>query len=174
MEGVRLFLESSTIHGLGYISTTRKSLKIFWVLVILTGFTVAGIIINESFQTWIDRPVSTTIETLPISKIKFPKVTVCPPKNTFTNFNYDIMMARNFSLEIDDRFDILKYAVELIQNYNFNEVMSNMSLIEEENRFYNWYHGLSQLQIPYWGPDHSPGCIEMQCSEQRLRYQGSL
>ena len=174
MEGGRLFLESSTIYGLGHISATRNSLKIFWVLIVITGFTVAAVIINESFQTWIERPVSTTIETLSITEIKLPKVTVCPPKNTFTNLNYDIMMARNFSLNAVDREEILNYTVEMIQKYNFDDVMLNMSLIEEENRFYNWYHGITQLQIPYWGPDRSPGCTELQCSEQMLRYQGSL
>ena len=85
MEGVRAFLESSTIHGLGYISTTRKYIKILWIIVVLAGFTGAGVIIYESFQDWAESPITTTIETQPITKITFPKLTVCPPKNTFTD-----------------------------------------------------------------------------------------
>ena len=93
MEGVRTFLESSTIHGLVYIATTKKSLaKIFWILVVIGGFTGAGVMIYNSFQSWNDSPIKTTIETLPITEITFPKVTVCPPKNTYTDLNYDLMV----------------------------------------------------------------------------------
>ena len=36
MEGMREFLESTTIHGLVYISTSKSKLqKIFWVSVVL-------------------------------------------------------------------------------------------------------------------------------------------
>ena len=82
MERVRTFLETSTIHGLNYISTTRKYSRLFWILIVIVGFSGAGFLINESFQSWSESPVKTTIETLPIAEIKFPKVTVCPPKNT--------------------------------------------------------------------------------------------
>ena len=48
MESIRNFLESSTIHGLSYISTTRKYVRVFWILVvighepILASFTIVG------------------------------------------------------------------------------------------------------------------------------------
>ena len=78
MEGVRSFLESSSIHGLVYISTTKRLLKIFWTIVVIAGFTVAGIMIYQSVQDWKDNPVTTTVETVSIKEITFPKVTVCP------------------------------------------------------------------------------------------------
>ena len=98
MEGVRTFLESSTIHGLTYISTSRRYAKLFWILVSITGFVGASLLIKESFDSWSESPVKTTIETLPIAEIKLPKVTVCPPKNTFTDLNYDLMMTENMTL----------------------------------------------------------------------------
>ena len=91
MENIKTFLESSTIHGLSYISTSRKCLRIFWVLTIILGFTSAGILIYQSFLDldwhdldldWHDNPETTTIAIKPIEEINFPKVTVCPPKNT--------------------------------------------------------------------------------------------
>ena len=82
MENIKTFLESSTIHGLSYISTSRKCLRIFWVLTIILGFTSAGILIYQSFLDWHDNPETTTIAIRPIEEINFPKVTVCPPKNT--------------------------------------------------------------------------------------------
>ena len=80
MEDMNTFLECSTIHGLLHISTNKKYTRLFWILVVTTGFVGASILIKESFNSWSESPVKTTIETLPISEIKFPKVTVCPPK----------------------------------------------------------------------------------------------
>ena len=99
MEGLRTFLESSTIHGLGYISTTRKLVRFFWIVVVILGFTGAGVIIYQSFQDWQDNPITTTIETRPIREITYPKVTVCPPKNTYTDlkgpFTNDVATLNN-------------------------------------------------------------------------------
>ena len=100
MEGVKTFLESSTIHGLGYISTIRRLVKLFWVIVVIAGFTGAGVLIYRSFQDWDENPVTTTIETRPITEITFPKVTVCPPKDTYTDLNYDLMMTENMILSV--------------------------------------------------------------------------
>ena len=91
MEGVKTFLESSSIHGLNYISTTQKYVRLLWIFVIITGFSVASLLIKESFDSWSESPVKTAIETLPIADIRFPKVTVCPPKNTFTNLNSEMI-----------------------------------------------------------------------------------
>ena len=77
VEHIKIFLESSTIHGLTYISTSRKHVeRLFWVLVVIAGFTGAGVLIYESFQDWHENPVTTTIETLPIHNITFPKLTL--------------------------------------------------------------------------------------------------
>ena len=99
MEGVRTFLESSTIHGLGYIPATRKLVKLFWMAVVITGFTCASTMIYQSFQDWQDNPVTTTIDTSPIKEITFPKVTVCPPKKTYTDLNYELLRIKNHTLD---------------------------------------------------------------------------
>ena len=52
MESIRNFLESSTIHGLSYISTTRKYVRVFWILVVIGGFSGAGVLIFTAFQSW--------------------------------------------------------------------------------------------------------------------------
>ena len=104
MEKLNTFLESSTIHGLSYIAAGRKYVRLFWILVVIGGFSGAGVIIYQSFQSWADSPVTTTIETQPISEITFPKVTVCPPKNTYTDLNYDLMMTENMTVDNDTRF----------------------------------------------------------------------
>ena len=52
MEGVKEFLEVSTIHGLGYISTTRSLVRLFWVAVVFSGFSYAGWMIQSSVCSW--------------------------------------------------------------------------------------------------------------------------
>ena len=117
MEDIRHFLESSTIHGLTYISTNRKITRLFWIFIVITGFSVAGFMINASFQSWADSPIKTTIETRPISEIKFPKVTVCPPKNTYTDLNYDLMAADNVTLTKKMRRELNIHALEVIDKH---------------------------------------------------------
>ena len=149
MEGVSIFLETSTIHGLTYISTTRKYARVFWILVVMTGFVGACLLIKESFDSWSESPVKTTIETLPISEIRFPKVTVCPPKNTFTDLNYDLMITENIALTKEMRDGLFKYALEVINEDSFSD--NNWTKIHEKDRFYNWYHGYTKIDSPYLG-----------------------
>ena len=78
IEDIKQFFESSTIHGLYYISTARRWSRLFWMLIVLVGFSGAGYLINVSFRNWNLSPVTTTVETLPISQITFPNVTICP------------------------------------------------------------------------------------------------
>ena len=172
MESVRSFLESSTIHGLVYISRPGKLSRLIWILVVIAGFSGAGVMIYQSFQSWAESPVKTTIETLPITEITLPKVTVCPPKNTFTNLNYDLMMLENMTLDNDTRDELTQFAVELIQDLVYNELMANISKFQEENRYYNWYMGYSYFSyLPYWGHQECQGVAAGKgCVEDRLRF----
>ena len=141
MEGVRLFLESSTVHGLTYISTTRKYARLFWILVVITGFVGASLLIRASFQSWAESPVKTTIKTLPISEITLPKLTVCPPRNTFTDLNYDIMKTENGTLTENMRNEMFNFALKML--HESNVFLNNIPLIESD-RYYNWYHGYTR------------------------------
>ena len=145
MEGINTFLESSTIHGLIYISTTRKYTRLFWVLVVVSGFLGASLIIKESFDSWSESPVKTTIETLPIPQIRFPKVAVCPPKDTYTDLNYDLMMAENITLTEEMRDEMFKYALEVINEERFSQSWLEL---HEEDRVNNWYHGYTKIYPP--------------------------
>ena len=113
MDEIKHFLELSTIHGLYYISATRNWTKYFWVLVVFGGFTGTGYLIYTSFYNWEQSPISTTIETLPISKITFPNVTVCPPKESLT-LNFDIMKSEKMDLDEKTRSDLFAYSLNVI------------------------------------------------------------
>ena len=138
MKYFKIFLETSTIHGLVHISTNRRLLRLFWTCVVIIGFTISVTLIHQSFQDWNESPVTTTIETLPIAEITLPKVTVCPPKNTYTNLNYDLKITKDISLDNETRRELMFYAIELIQEQHYEDFMSNLTAVEEENRYYNW------------------------------------
>ena len=99
MDHVKEFLEISTIHGLSFISGTRRWSRFFWILVVIGGFSGAGYIIYTSIYNWGQSPITTTIETLPISELTLPNVTVCPPKNSLLNLNYDIVHSDEIKLQ---------------------------------------------------------------------------
>ena len=144
MEGLKNYLESSTVHGLAYIGQTRNFAKVFWILIVITGFTVAGILIHQSFDNWQESPVKTTEETLPISEVTFPKITVCPPENKLTNLNYDIIMADNISVDLRNHiFDIQDNFTEKLLEFDYEMTVEDIGKTSffEEKGFRNWYLG---------------------------------
>ena len=149
MERLKTFLNSSTIHGLSYIPETKKFARLFWTLIVIVGFVTAGILIYQSFQSWAESPITTNIETLPISELKLPKVTVCPPKNTFTNLNYDFETLGNKTIDDDARAKLIQVLLDEKHDPHFRSLMKNLSLFQEEKRFYNWYHGYTKISCPF-------------------------
>merc|ERR1712197_179709 len=109
----------------------------------------AGALIYESFQSWDESPVKTTIETHPIEDMTFPKVTVCPPKNTYTDLNHDLIMAERITLDNDTRNELANFAVELLYDQLHKTMMKNMSKLEDNDRYYNWYHGYTKIELPF-------------------------
>ena len=142
------FLESSTIHGLVYIATSKKYVRLFWIFVVFSGFTGAGYMIYKSYHSWNESPVKTTIETHPITDIIFPTVTVCPPRNTYTDLNYDLIILENTTLDNDTRKELANYAVDLFNDHLYDIIIKNLSKLKDNDRYYNWYHGYSDINIP--------------------------
>ena len=148
MEHFKSFLDTSTIHGLSWISSTNRTSRLFWILVVITGFSGAGYLIHESFYNWDQSPITTTIETQPISKITFPNVTVCPPKNSFLDLNHDFIKSENRTLDIETRKDLYKFAIGILQDTYFSEMMKNLSKVNDPDRNYNWYYGYTKIRYP--------------------------
>ena len=103
----------------------------------------------QSFQAWAESPVTTTIDTVPIAEIIFPKITVCPPKNSYTDLNYDLMMMENMTLTDDIRNELTNYAMELLQAQVYDNITTQLARIQEERRYVNWFYGYSKIQLPF-------------------------
>ena len=148
------FLETSTIHGLSYISTTRKHVRIIWTAVVIAGFITASFLIEESFRAWSDNPITTTIETRPISEIKFPKVTVCPPKDTYTDLNNVLMDNVNRTFEYDltnentSVYQVLEKFIIFFQTEDFKHRLARLNTFIEQDRYKNWYQSKSNAKLP--------------------------
>ena len=150
MEGIHNFLRSSTIHGLQYLSVSNRLSRIFWALVVTLGFTMAGYLIHLSFDTWRQSPISTTIETLPISQMTLPYLTVCPPKTSLLNLNYDIVHSEEVDLDNVTRKELFGHVLEVIQDEYYTEMMKNLSKVNDTQKYYNWYHGHTKITYPFY------------------------
>ena len=126
MENIKHFLETSTIHGLTFVYLSKlKIVKVFWICVVCLGFIGAGVMIYQSFQSWNESPVKTSIETLSITDITYPKIAVCPPKNTYTSLNYDLMVNEDKSLDNNTNKELVDSAFELLNDIRHEKIMAN-------------------------------------------------
>ena len=108
MDILRDFLETSTIHGLAYISNVpSKTGKAVWLTIVIAGFCTAGYLISDSFKEWDETPIDTSISTHPIATLPLPIITICPPENSNTALNLDLVRAGGINLTKADRQDLV-------------------------------------------------------------------
>ena len=150
LEDFTAFLSSSTIHGLAYIPTSRGLLRLFWVLVVVSGFSTATYLIVKSFRGWQESPISTSIEVLPITEMTFPNVTVCPPRDSLTLLNYDLQRAADVNVSREEREELSKYISELFLEEGYEAMLTDVKVFYERDRFRHWYEGVSQISLSYW------------------------
>ena len=103
--------------------------------------------IYQSFDAWAQSPIKTTIETRPINEITFPKVTICPPKNTYTDLNYNLKMLENLTLDDDTRNNLMDYSAEILNDYLYEEAILNIKKLQDTDRYFNWYHGYTEINM---------------------------
>ena len=150
MSCLKEFLESSTIHGLVYISTSKsKSQKILWFLIVFVSFSIAIFLINSSYSSWNSSPISSVITTVPIAELPFPKITVCPPKDLNTVLNYDLFKA-NESLTEEEKQQLLKATFDIFIEPQLEKARILSNLYNEEN-LQDCYLGIQNLSLPQEG-----------------------
>ena len=108
LEAVKEFLEGSTIHGLVHISTAKSKIaRVAWLGIVVACFAMAVSMITSSYKEWQESPVSTTITTHPITELKFPTVTVCPPRGSNTALNHLLEKVKNVNFTEKDKQELL-------------------------------------------------------------------
>ena len=127
------FLVNSSIHGLQYISMEKKLLiKMIWTVLVTMCFYIAITLIRDSIIAWDESPISTNIETLPISEVMFPEVTICPPEGSNTGLNYHNMMAQNRTLSQDDRIKAAVAIRKINPIIEYNKVRTSEEIFEHQ------------------------------------------
>ena len=125
------FLNTSTIHGLAYISNvSSKTGKALWLIIVIAGFCTAGYLIASSYQDWESSPVSTSISTHPIASLPLPIITICPPENSNTALNVDLVRAGNITLAHADREALINVSRQFLihePSYAFVELARKMA-----------------------------------------------
>ena len=65
-----------------------------------------------------------------MSDITFPKVIVCPPRDTYTNLNFDLMKAENITLDDDTRKIFSDYAFDVVQELFFSKAKDELEKVQ--------------------------------------------
>ena len=87
------------------------------------------------------------METLPISELEFPNVTVCPPINSFTNLNLDIVRTREISLSEGQRQVLSQQVSQVVFTSNMERKLATYNECEEKDRYRNHYRGISKILL---------------------------
>ena len=103
--------------------------------------------------------MATSIHTVPIGELPFPKVTVCPPKGSNTALNPDLMMLKDKGISREDREILLKLAKELlIQGPHMVFVNTTKDLLSKNNLHKSYdgklrkcYEGKLSFSFPWNG-----------------------
>ena len=149
MEVFKEFLESSTIHGLVYISTSKsRLLRLLWIAIVVTAFSVALKLISNSYMEWSRDPVSTSVATHPIEQLEFPNVTVCPPKGFNTALNYDLMKMKNITLSTATKKELVDEAKIAILNDSYTDFNELMIAVANPHNLKNMYNKLQSIPNP--------------------------
>ena len=62
--------------------------------------------------------------------------------------NYDLLQAEKQNLKEETRQELYKFALDIIQESFYEEMMKNISIVECPDLFYNWYHKFTELRYP--------------------------
>ena len=148
MEKLKEFFEVTSIHGLYHVSKNRSLRRLFWTATTTVGFLLSFSMIYENFENFSKTPVSTTIETWPISKVPFPPITICPVKNTLTNLNYDLINSKSYNLSTDDRNYFIDLFYESFQEVDYKITIEFMKEMIQSDWLMDIYKKLGMIAFP--------------------------
>ena len=90
----------------------------------------------------------TTIETKAISELNLPVVTVCPPKGTFTNLNYDLLTINNTQLGEDQIKSLKSFIHKAIIDKEYEAVIEEDKSFQIKGKYESWFKGITKFTLP--------------------------
>ena len=153
MDGVREFLESSTIHGLAHISTgTTVIVKVLWAIIVVICFCFGISLIAEAFHSWQLSPIITSVDTQPIGKVTFPEITICPPKGSNTALNIDLLALEKVQLTEVERENLVSSTVTDLYSRSIDRFISAQRNFHPTDITKNIYSDKQELYLSYVAP----------------------
>ena len=76
------------------------------------------------------------------------KVIVCPPKNTRTNLNYDLIMSENLTLDNERKDEFAEFIKESLLDIIYHSIYEELRSYRDIENFRNWYDGITMLELP--------------------------
>ena len=149
MEHIHEFFDTTSINGITFIKKSKGFARLFWILVVIGGFSGAVFMLNESFDNWRKNPISTKEETKPISDITFPNITICPP-NIILNLNHDIKNSEAVTLNNDIRDELIDFAQDVIDIKFYDDMMANLR--EAFKKYLQKTYGIFHMLVDH--PSH--------------------
>ena len=123
--------------------------KFVWCVVVSACFLVAILLINDSYIDWQKSPIATSISTLPLGGLVFPKVTVCPPKGSHTALNHDLMKLHNDSLSKEDRKALKLFALDTFTKSAHLDYITLMLGVANPEFLGDIYQGLQSVPLTF-------------------------
>ena len=149
------FLSSSTIHGLAHIPTSKRLWRVFWISIVIAGFSVSALLIWMSFKGWQESPITTSIAIQPLRELQFPRITVCPPRDTATSLNLHLHLADSLVLSNQTRQLLTEYFYQNALEIGYDELFRNLTKYLESDGLRKWYEGVSNIRFPYYHTGYS-------------------
>ena len=113
------------------------------------GFFGAGILITKSYKEWQENPIATSITTHPIDNLNFPKVTICPPKDSNTALYHDLVTAGNKTLSDESKDSLRKAAYDIFIEQNHKDYVKKMLVSSHMGNLPQILQSFHSLPEPY-------------------------
>ena len=121
--------------------------------------------IHTLLQSWADSPIKTTIETLQIFEIVSDSLST---KHSYTDLNYDLMLAENFTLSEGD--ELVNNSWKVINEHTFTD---DFNMFQEENGYYSLHHGYTHIRRTYTDKNGHRRLLAAPIRCKELRYYKS-
>ena len=137
------------MHDLRLVVPQSKAAKVAWIIVVCLGFLGAGYLISKSYSEWQSSPVSTSISTHSLKDLEFPSVAVCPPENSNTALNYDLLRAANYSFSKEDRKRLIDGIWDSFIAEDHRSFADEMLAAANPTALEQLYEGFQSVPTPY-------------------------
>ena len=105
--------------------------------------------IGKSYIEWQENPIATSITTHPIDNLDFPKVTVCPPRDSNTALYHDLVKAGNGSFSDENRIKLKEAAYEIFIERTHKKYAKTMLAHLHMGNMDQVLQGFHSLPTPY-------------------------